>query len=132
MENIIESTVYFNDKCESLFRIKTPHNMILHHKLFMIICAILETQVNTFFILPLLMFVITSNFMVNQEFKTRLIIQCLSFENEETGKLPNDIIFNNSKDLILEEGFVYYRTIMTIKYIAYTILIYYATLGALI
>ena len=132
MENIIESTVYFNDKCESLFRIKTPRNMILHHKLFMIICAILETQVNTFFILPLLMFAITSNFMVNQEFKTRLIIQCLSFENEETGKLPNDIIFNNSKDLILQEGFAYYRTVMTVKYIAYTILIYYATLGLLI
>lgn len=132
MENLIESTFYFNDRCESLFKIKTPTNTVLHHKLFMIIGAIMETQVNTFFIIPILLFIVTFNFMVNNEIKTRIILQCLSFENDETGKLPNDIIFNNSKDLVLEEGFTYYKIVLTIKYVVYFTLIYYATLGALI
>lgn len=132
MENLVKSTFYFSDKCDKMFKIKTPNNAVLHHKAFMIIGAIIETQINTFFIIPIILFIITSNFMVNTEIKTRIIIQCLNYEDEETGKLPSDVIFNNSKDLILNEGFLYYKAVLTIKYIFYFILIYYATIGALI
>tara|TARA_R110000868_G_scaffold46194_5_gene152839 strand:- start:1036 stop:1440 length:405 start_codon:yes stop_codon:yes gene_type:complete len=130
--NTVKSIVYFNDRCDSLFILKPPGNPELHHKIFMIAGAMLETQMNTFFILPLLIFILTSSFMMNSEFKSRLIIQCLDFENDETGELPNDIIFDHSKDIILGQGFMVYRTIITTKYIMYSILIYYATLGLLI
>jgi len=127
--NMIKSTIYFNNKCEALFRIKTPNHPAIHHIAFMVIGAVLETQMNTFFILPLLMFTLTSTFMVNNEFKIRVIGQCLLFENEETGPLPKDIIFDNCKESVLGEGFLYYKTIMTMKYIMHFVLIYYATIG---
>ena len=130
--NTVQSIVYFNEKCNSLFIIKPPNNPTLHHKAFMIIGAVVETQINTFFILPLLMFILTYSFMMNGEFKSRVVMQCLDFENDETGELPNDIIFDHSKDKILSQGFMVYRTMITTKYIMYSILIYYATLGLLI
>jgi hypothetical protein len=130
--DFIQSVVYYNNKFDKSSKFKIPSNPFIHHIICLIISAIIETQYHTFFIIPILLFSLTYIFMINNEFKIRIVQRCLTFETNETGELSKDTIFKSCKDMISSEGLMIYKVELLLKSILFFILVHYATIGFLI
>ncbi len=130
-KNLIESIKYYNKKFDESARFKVPANPYLHHYISICISAILETQINTYFIIPILLFILTFSLMIGHEFKIRVVQYCIAFESDDIEKWTEDKIFYSSKDLVESEGMIYFKTKLVLKSFIFFVLMYYATIGFL-
>ena len=131
---MIKAMTYYDKLFDEESWIKIPRYVNVHHYLGIVITSIIETQANTFFILPLVLMLFTHYLVIQQECKTRIIDRCLS-EEAELEPLTNfdrDVMFYDYKEAVLETGFIYTRTILLVRSLILIFLIYYATLGLLI
>lgn len=130
-DKIVGAAKYYDNLFDELGGIQIPRYVKIHHYLGIIIFSILETQINTFFILPLVSMLFTHSLVIRAEYRNRIIERCIG-EEMEIDSLTNhdrDIIFYDCEAAVSATGFLYTRGVLLVRSLVLIFLIYYATLG---
>jgi len=130
-DKIVSAVKYYDNLFDEMGGIKIPRHVKIHHYLGIVIFSILETQINSFFIIPLMLMLFTHHLVIRAEYKSRIIERCIGeeFEIESLTNFDRDVIFYDCEAAVSETGFIYTRTVLLARSLVLIFLIYYATLG---
>ena len=130
-DEIVSAAKYYDNLLDDLNRIQIPKYVRIHHYLGIIIFSVCETQVDSFFILPLISMLFTHHFIVKAEYRSRVIERCMEEEMnmESLTNHDRDIIFHDCENAVSATGFLYTRGVLLVRSLVLIFLIYYATLG---
>lgn len=139
VEKLVEITPHYINRVENSQMIKLPERMKIHHFIFVIALSAIETQLSTYFILPILGIFISHLAVIKDESNYRIISRCIDEEMELLKSVPGsnlteedrDIIFYDISAAVSETGFIYTRSVLLARSYILSFLVYFSTIGIL-